>query len=79
MSERITPCYVIGSQGVGYEDEWAYGPSEWLGHASDWSDVKAHIKADIRRHWTERNGIPIYTISDHGNEERVRSIRLRRR
>lgn len=79
----ITPCYVISSNGfsdsVSYQDDWCYAQSAYLGHSA--SDVRPEdiIKADIRRHWDERNGIPIYFISDHGNERRTRAIRLRRR
>lgn len=71
------PCYVISSNGMresaGYVDGWCYGPSEHLGYGDDPRDI---IKADIRKHW-ERNGIPCYFVSDHGNESRIRSIRLR--
>ena len=78
-----TPCYVISSNGfkdsLSYEDDWAYGKSEWLGHTTEWDETRNLIKDDIRAHFDERNGIPIYSISDHGNESRVRSIRLRRR
>ena len=77
-----TPCYVISSNefkdSMSYEDGWCYGPSEYLGTAVDWSDVRDIIKADIRKHFAERNGLPIYTVSDHGNEGRTRAIRLRK-
>jgi hypothetical protein len=76
----IKPCYVIASNGfkssVSYEDDWCYGRSRHLATvASGERDV---IKADIRRQPDERNGLPIYSISDHGNVSRVRAIRLRR-
>ena len=78
-----TPCYVIASNGfreqVSYQDDWCYGRSEHLGSAVEWEDVREMIKAEIRRHWPERNGIPIYLVSDHGNVSRGRAIRLRRR
>ena len=83
-----TPCYVISSNGfrdsVSYKDDWCYGRSEHLGYATDFAwnhrqeTARDLIKADIRQHLDERNGLPIYTISDHGNTERVRAIRLRR-
>lgn len=34
------------------------------------------IVADIRRH-RDRNGIPLYTVSDHGNVRKVRRVTLR--
>ena len=80
-----TPCYVISSNGfrdsVSYVDNWCYGKSEYLGSPRevDYGTTRSLIKDDIRRHFDERNGIPIYTISDHGNEGRTRAIRLRRR
>ena len=78
MSHRQTPCYVIRTNGfkdfVSYEDDWCYAGSTYLGAGED--DPRDIIKADIRDHWNERNGLPIYFISDHGNEFRVRAIRL---
>jgi len=77
------PCYVITCNGfrlaVAYKDDWCYGPSRHLGTADDDEAARQIIKADIRQHWTERNGLPVWTISDHGNACRIRTIRLRRR
>lgn len=77
--EMQTPCYVISDRGISYEDDWCYGKSEYIGRtADDWQGDLAILKADIRTHWNERNGIPLYKLSDHGNLHRSRSIRLRR-
>jgi hypothetical protein len=82
MSDRITPCYVISSNGftdkVSYQDDWGNGRSEYIGTEGGRTTAHDLIKTDIRQHWTERNGIPVYFISDHGNEERIRAVRLRR-
>jgi hypothetical protein len=81
--EFQTPCYVVESDGfrdsVAYVDGWCYGKSERIGTAVEWAEVRAMLHRDIRAHWTERNGIPVYTVSDHGNINRVRAIRLRTR
>ena len=80
--ELQTPCYYIRSDGfryhVSYEDGRCYGRSQFLG-TYGLRDPRDVIKADIRAHWDERNGIPLYVESDHGNVQRSRAIRLRRR
>jgi hypothetical protein len=74
-----TPCYVARSDGwrthVSYQDDWCYGPSQHVATLSvdDW---RATVRADVRRH-PERNRIPLYWVSDHGNVNRVRRITLR--
>lgn len=77
MDDLITPCYVIYSNGmrdtIEYRDDWCYAKTAQIG------TTRADIKRDIRKHWDERNGIPIYNVSDHGNVTRGRAIRLRRR
>lgn len=77
------PCYVVSSNGfrdsVSYEDGWCYGPSRFLGTAVEESEIKTLIHADIRAKFEERNGLPLYFVSDHGNISRRRSVRLRRR
>jgi hypothetical protein len=82
-TERETPCYVISSNGfresVMYVDDWCYSKSGYIGTSADDDKLREMIKADIRAHWPERNGIPLYFVSDHGNESRLRSIRLRRK
>ena len=83
MTDRQTPCYVISSNGfvdtVSYVDDWCYGSSAYIGRETKGRSARELIKADIRRHWDERNGIPLYFVSDHGNESRARSIRLQSR
>jgi hypothetical protein len=80
--EMETPCYVISSNGfrdsVSYEDGWCYGPSEYIGCDDDTRAARDVIKADIRANWNERNSIPVYFVSDHGNVSRVRRITLRK-
>ena len=78
MEDFERPCYVIGDKGVSYEDGWCYGKSRWLGRASDDAQTREIIKADIRKAMSERNGLPLYRVSDHGNVVRVRAITLRR-
>ena len=84
MEDFERPCYVIGDKGVSYEDGWCYGPSRYLGRARDFAlnhrteTEREIIKADIRKAMSERNGLPLYRVSDHGNVERVRAITLRR-
>lgn len=77
-----TPCYVISSNGfrdsVSYQDDWCYGRSEYIGHDDDSRTARDIIKLDIREHFAERNGIPVYFVSDHGNIHRSRAIRLRK-
>jgi hypothetical protein len=81
--DMTTPCYVISSNGfkdrVSYQDDWCYGRSEYIGAEDDRRTARDVIKLDIRAHWNERNGIPIYFVSDHGNVHRSRAIRLRTR
>jgi hypothetical protein len=76
-----TPCYVIASNGfrdsVSYEDGWCYGKGEFLGHALN-DNARDIIKAHIRKAPKERNGIPLYSVSDHGNISKLRRITLRR-
>lgn len=83
MAEMETPCYVITSNGyrdsVSYQDDWCYGASSYIGKESETETARDLIKADIRAHWAERNGLPLYWVSDHGNVNRVRRVRLRRR
>jgi len=83
MEDMITPCYVVSSNGfkdsLSYQDGWCYGASQYLGTSSDDDEIRRLIKADIRAHYDERNGIPMYFVSDHGNISRRRAVRLRRR
>lgn len=76
-----TPCYVISSNGfresVSYEDGWCYGPSRYIGHDTDSRTARDVIKLDIREQINERNGLPLYYISDHGNVSRLRRVTLR--
>lgn len=81
MSDEMeTPCYVIESNGfrdsVSYKDDWCYGRSEFLGTTA--TGARELIKEDIRRHFSKRNRIPIYYVSDHGNVSRARRITLRK-
>jgi hypothetical protein len=71
------PAYVIGPKGASYEDGWCYGRSRYLGDAVDDAAARALIHADIRQH-PDRNGLPLYYLSDHGNLHRSRAIVLRR-
>lgn len=77
-----TPCYVIASDGyresVSYQDDWCYGRSQFLGTVTELENARELIKDHIRQRPTERNGLPLYTVSDHGNENRARRITLRR-
>jgi len=77
--EMVTPCYVIGDKHVTYQDDWCYGRSMMLG-SKPLDDVEARqwIKAHIRECPEERNGLPLYYVSDHGNVHKARAIRLRR-
>lgn len=75
---KVTPCYVIGPKGVSYEDGWCYGASRYLGNAVEDGDARALIHADVRKAPGERNGLPLYYLSDHGNLHRSRAVRLRR-
>lgn len=81
MDELQKPCYVISSNGfkdfVTYEDDWCFGPSRFLGQFVEYDDARNCIKADIRAQIGERNGLPLYTVSDHGNINRIRTIKLR--
>jgi hypothetical protein len=78
MSELVEgPAYVISDKGVSYEDGWCYGPSRFLGRYGDDDDARALIHSDIRKAWSERNGLPLYYLSDHGNLHKSRAIRLR--
>jgi len=81
MEDFDRPCYVIASNGfresVSYEDDWCYGKSRQLGTTSGDEDPRDTIKADIRKAPAERNGLPLYFVSDHGNVSRRRAIRLR--
>jgi hypothetical protein len=76
-----TPAYVITSNGfrdsVSYEDGWCYGKSRFIGSATG-DNARDLIKADIRACPNERNGLPVYSVSDHGNVQRIRAIRLRK-
>ena len=74
--EPETPCYIIGPKGVSYQDDWCYGSSAYLGDAQGDDEAREIIKAHIRER-PERNGIPLYYLSDHGNLHRGRAIRLR--
>lgn len=81
-SDYEIPCYVIASDGfresVSYQDDWCYGKSEHIGTVSGEENPRDLIKADIRRHFQERNRLPLYYVSDHGNMSRVRRVTLRR-
>lgn len=82
MNEELeTPCYIISTDGfrdtVSYKDDWCYGPSRHIATISN-GDARDRIKADIRECPGERNGLPIYFVSDHGNVSRRRAIRLRK-
>jgi hypothetical protein len=81
MNEMETPCYVISDTGfktnVSYQDDWCYGASKFIGTIRHDEDARELIKQDIREN-KERNGIPVYHVSDHGNIFRVRAIRLRK-
>lgn len=77
-NEMDRPCYVIGPKGASYEDGWCYGKSRYLGDAGGDDQARAMIHADIRAQPTERNGLPLYYLSDHGNLHRSRAIRLRK-
>jgi hypothetical protein len=83
MPELDTPCYVIRSDGfrdhVSYEDGWCYGRSRFLGTAAGDENPRDLIKADIRESFDDRNGLPVYFMSDHGNVSRARCVRLRKR
>jgi hypothetical protein len=84
MAEQmIIPAYVISDTGyscvVSYQDDWCYGKSRPLGRASSHEHARKLIKVDIRQGYDERNGLPVYHISDHGNLQRIRCVRLRRR
>lgn len=79
------PCYVIsdtdtrrGTQ-VSYEDGWCYGKSEYLGEARADDDPRAIINQHARQKVDERNGLPVYYVSDHGNVDRRMCVRLGRR
>ena len=81
-TDFVTPCYVISSNGfrdsVSYQDDWCYGKSRHVGTTGGDENPRDLIKADIRQRPSERNGIPVYHVSDHGNVMRVRAIRLRK-
>lgn len=79
-----TPCYVISSNGfkdsISYEDDWCYGKSRYVGATGEGRDAAREIiKRDIRERFEERNGLPLYYVSDHGNIMRIRRVSLRRR
>ena len=83
MREDIeTPAYVFSSDGfktsVSYEDDWCYGKSEHIVTTASDEEARAAVKEHIRRKTQERNGIPCYMVSDHGNVHRTRAIRLRK-
>ena len=76
-----TPCYLIASDGfrdhVSYVDGWCYGETRYIGSTA--GNPREIVKADIRERFDERNRLPLYIQSDHGNVERVRRITLRKR
>jgi hypothetical protein len=75
------PCYVISSNGfresVSYLDDWCYGKSEFLGETPSTEHARELIKDHIRARIGERNNLPLYFVSDHGNVSRRRCIHLR--
>ncbi len=71
-----TSYALIGPKGASYEDGWCYGPSRYLGDAVDDAKARALIHTDIRQH-VERNGLPLFYLSDHGNAHRARAVTLR--
>lgn len=79
------PCYIIddGARGgslVSYKDGWCYGPDRVLGRVIDNEEEARDIIArDIREAFDERNGLPVFRVSDHGNVMQVRRVTLRSR
>lgn len=74
------PAYVYddGTSRLSYVDDWCYSATRYIGRYVEWESAREAIKADIRQAPAERNGLPIYTVSDHGNVGRTRAIRLRK-
>lgn len=75
-----TPCYVISSNGfkdrVSYQEEPDFG--RYIGMETPYISAHQLIHRDIREHW-DRNGSPVFFVSDHGNSQRIRTITLRSR
>jgi hypothetical protein len=82
VSDIQGPAYVISSNGykntVSYIDDWCYGKTAHLGTVSV-DDPRQIIKRHIRERFDERNGLPLYFVSDHGNISRQRRVTLRKR
>ena len=77
------PCYIISSNGfrdsVSFQYDEGYG--KYVGQDDSETTSRDIIKTDIRTgaNWNERNGVPVYFVSDHGNLMQVRRVTLRKR
>lgn len=85
LGEIDGPAYIISDTNgwritATYYDGWCYGPSACLYDERGGSHEAARekIKRHIRQNPSERNSLPLYHVSDHGNVERRRAIRLRK-